>query len=112
MALVSAPDARRVLVLCDDYWHPAQTAHAGLAPLVATGYNFDWIENAAEWSAERMAAYSLVLLTKSNNVSSIDQRQWMIPAVAQAFVSYVSAGNALLVIHSGAAGYAEAPLLR
>ena len=31
----------RALVLCDDYWHPARTARAGLAPLAAAGLTFD-----------------------------------------------------------------------
>ena len=57
----------RVLVLCDDYWHPARTARAGLRPMEEGGFSFDWIQAASAWSAERMAAYPLVVLTKSNH---------------------------------------------
>src|SRR5690349_1734057 len=102
----------RTLVLCDDYWHPARTPRAGLGALRDSGCEFDWIENASEWSAARMAAYPLVVLTKSNNVSAADRRPWVTPAVEQAFLEYVRAGNGLLAIHSGTAEYAETPVLR
>lgn len=102
----------RVLVLCDDYWHPARTPRAGLAPLAANGFAFDWIENAGDWSAERMAEFPVVLLTKSNDVSASDRTPWVTPAVEAAFAAYVRGGGGLLIVHSGLAGYADTPLLR
>lgn len=102
----------RTLVVCDDYWHPARTARTGLAPLSEAGFACDWIEHADEWSAERMDEYQVVLLSKMNHVSAADQRPWVDATVQQAFLSYVRRGNSLLVIHSGAAGYAELPVLR
>jgi len=101
-----------VLVLCDDYWHPACTPRAGLAPLNGAGYAFDFIEHAADWSAARMAAYPVVLLTKSNNISAADKTLWMTDDVQQAFVDYVRAGGGLLAVHSGTAEYQETPVLR
>jgi hypothetical protein len=48
-------------------------SHAACRPRTAgVEFAFDWIEHAAEWSAERMADYQVVLLTKANNVSAID----------------------------------------
>ena len=88
----------RTLVLCDDYWHPARTPRAGLGALHASGFEFDWIEHASEWSAQRMAEYPLVVLTKSNNISAADQRPWVTEAVEQAFLAYVRNGNGLLAI--------------
>jgi type 1 glutamine amidotransferase len=102
----------RVLVLCDDYWHPAHTARAGLRPLTQAGYSFDWIENTSDWSEARMFAYPLVILTKSNNVSCTDQTPWVTDHVEDAFLRYVRSGNGLLVIHSGVAGYADRRVLR
>ena len=101
-----------ILVLCDDRWHPASTPRAGLASLEGAGFHFDWIENAADWSAEKMSAYPLVILTKSNNVSAQDETAWMTPEVEQAFLSFVEKGGGLLAIHSGLAGYAKTPLMR
>ena len=102
----------RVLVLCDDYWHPARTPRAGLAPLAASGFVFEWIENAGDWSAERMAEFPAVLLTKSNDVSASDRTPWMTPDVEAAFAAYVRGGGGLLTVHSGLAGYADTPVLR
>ena len=107
----------QVLVLCNDYWHPARVPRAGLDPLSAdsghnAGFKFDWIERAGDWSAEKMAGYPVVLLTRSNNTSSTDQAPWMSDVVQQAFADYVRAGGGLVVIHSGSAGYAETPVLR
>jgi type 1 glutamine amidotransferase len=103
----------RCLVLCDDYWHPAHVAREGLDALQAKGeFEFDWIENAGEWSAERMGAYPVTVLVKSNNVSAADNTPWMTPEVENAFLEYVRAGKGLLVVHSGSAGYKETPMLR
>jgi uncharacterized protein len=103
----------RALVLCDDYWHPAHVAREGLDRLESGGeFAFDWIEDANEWSAERMAGYPAVVLVKSNNVSAADPAAWMTSEVENAFLDYVRAGKGLLVVHSGSAGYKETPVLR
>jgi type 1 glutamine amidotransferase len=99
------------LVLCDDFWHPAHVPREGLAALGECGFTFDFQEDATEWSAETMNGYPLVILTKSNNITAKDPRPWMSEAIEQAFVSYVQAGNGLLVLHSGAAGYENAATL-
>jgi uncharacterized protein len=98
-----------ILVLSDDYWHPGSTVHNGLSPLEGPDLKFTWIDDANEWSAERMAEYPLVIFSKSNEVSAADRSKWMTEAVEQAFVDYVRQGNGLLVIHSGTAGYKETP---
>jgi type 1 glutamine amidotransferase len=102
----------QILVLCDDYWHPARVPREGLGALKESGFSFDWIENAADWSTKQLAKYPLVILTKSNNISSADQNGWMTDAIQAAFVEYVRKGNGLLAIHSGMAGWGEMPVLR
>jgi uncharacterized protein len=102
----------KILVLCDDYWHPAQIPRAGLGALKDHVFTFDYIEDARDWSAERMAAYPLVILAKSNHVSSSDKSGWMTEEVESAFAEYVRKGNGLLAIHSGTADYQEKTILR
>jgi uncharacterized protein len=102
----------KTLVLCDDYWHPARVPREGLSGFNDKEFAFDWIEDARDWSAERMAAYPLVILTKSNHISSSDQRGWMTEEVQSAFADYVRKGNGLLAIHSGTADYQEMSILR
>jgi type 1 glutamine amidotransferase len=102
----------RILVMCDDYYHPARVVRDGLEGLNEHGYTFDFIENAGDWSAEGMAQYPVVLLAKSDNVSAEDQTSWMTGTIQSAFFDFVRTGHGLLAVHSGTAGYAEKPLLR
>ena len=102
----------RILALTDDYWHPAKVPHEGLSSLAEDGFDFDWITDATEWSEDRMAAYPVTVLTKSNNVSAANRDLWMTATIEQAFLKYVRTGNGLVVIHSGAAGYQENAVLR
>lgn len=102
----------KILVLCDDRWHPAQTVRQGLAGLEAKGNHFDFMEDAALWSKNALADCQVVILSKSNNVTASIEDPWMSPAVEAAFLEYVTQGNGLLAIHSGTAGYADTPILR
>jgi uncharacterized protein len=102
----------KVLVLCDDYWHPARIPREGLGALNPTEFSFDWIEDARDLSSEIMIAYPLVILTKSNNVSSTDQTGWMTEDMQVTFSEYVRKGNGLFAIHSGTAEYEQKPVLR
>jgi len=102
----------RVLVLCDDFWHPAATPRQGLDALGHCGFEFDCLENAHDWTAAGMAGYPLAVIAKSNNVSSSDQAPWVTGEIERAFKEYVCQGNGLLVVHSGLAGYQEALSLR
>jgi len=101
-----------VLVLCGDRWHPPPIPQNGLQALDSIDFSFDWIEDARDWSPETMLKYPLVILTKSNNISSTDQSEWMTDAVQAVFAEYVRSGNGLLAIHSGTADYADKPVLR
>jgi uncharacterized protein len=102
----------KILVLCDDYWHPARVPREGLEPINGTEFTFDWIENAGEWSLDRMLQYPVTILTKSNNVSAADRTAWMTGAVESAFADYVRQGHGLIAIHSGTAEYEGTPILR
>ncbi len=102
----------RVLVLCDDFWHPARVARQGLGAMAGEEFTFDFIENAGEWSAQGMAGYPVVILAKSNNVSAANKDPWMTSPVEMGFVDYVRRGGGLLAIHSGTAEYEKTTLLR
>lgn len=101
-----------ILVLCDDTWHPARVPREGLGALTGTEFTFDWIEDARDWSPELMTTYPLVVLTKSDNISSTDQTGWMTDTVETAFSEYVHGGNGLVAVHSGTAEYEQKPVLR
>jgi uncharacterized protein len=102
----------RALVLCNDLWHPAHVARRGLEALASRGFSFDWLEDAGDWSPDRLAEHPLVVLAKSNHVSATDQRPWLTPEGQGAFAEHVRQGGGLVVIHSGTAGYGKLPVMR
>ncbi|HEY3474487.1 MAG TPA: ThuA domain-containing protein [Anaerolineales bacterium] len=102
----------KILVLCNDYWHPSRIPREGLGTLTGSEFAFDWIEDAREWSEETMRKYPVVILTKSNNVSATNRAGWMTDPVQAAFSDYVRSGNGLLAIHSGTAEYEQMPVMR
>jgi type 1 glutamine amidotransferase len=100
----------RTLVLCDDTWHPAETARRGLSAL---GENFDceFLEDGAGWSADRMNEFPLTVLAKANITSSKVAQPWLTPECQQAFPDYVRRGNGLAVIHAGSSRYDPLPAM-
>jgi uncharacterized protein len=102
----------KVAVLCGDRYHSAETVRDGLTSLIGQGYVFDWVEDASLWSADRMAEYPIVVLSKANNTSATDPAAWMTEAMQSTFLDYVRQGNGLLVLHSGTAGYTETLAMR
>ena len=101
----------RVLLICDDYWHPGQVPIDGVAPLKEPGLNsngiqsegfqFDIISDAKDFKSQALSEYPVVILVKSDQVSQQDKASWKTEAVQQAFVAYVENGGGLLAIHSG-----------
>jgi type 1 glutamine amidotransferase len=91
----------RILLLCDDYWHPGQVPIDGVAPLKNKGFEFDIITDAKDFSIDMLDDYSVVMMCKSDEVSSVEKVSWKTEPVQQAFIDYVEKGGGLLVIHSG-----------
>lgn len=103
----------RVLVFCDDLYHPATTVRTGLAPLAASGsFAFDWVENAAGWNPSELWRYSIALLSKSNVCSATDRTPWLVGPTEGALGEFVRAGGGLVAVHSGTAGYKDVPGVR
>jgi type 1 glutamine amidotransferase len=91
----------RVLLICDDYWHPGQVPIDGVAPLKEQGFEFDVISDAKDFKPETLSDYPVALLVKSDQLSREDKSGWKTGAVQKAFVDYVEKGGGLLVVHSG-----------
>ena len=92
----------RVLMICDDFWHPGQIPIDGVAPLAELGFQFEIISNANDFKSAMLSDYPVVLLCKSDQTSQEDRTRWLTNEIQQAFVSYVENGGGLLVVHSGA----------
>ena len=91
-----------VLLICDDYWHPGQVAINGTSPLKQSGFKFDIIKNANDFSIDMLARYPVVLLCKLDEVSADDRQPWKTEIVQKAFVDYVEGGGGLVAVHSAA----------
>lgn len=103
----------RILVFCDDLYHPAGTVRAGLTPLAGAGsFTLDWVEDAAGWDPARLRDYAAVLLSKSNVCSHADKTPWLAGPTENALRDYVRAGGGLVAVHSGTAGYRDWPAVR
>ena len=90
----------RVLLLCDDYWHPGKVAVDGTAPLKENGYQFDVVFNANDFLPDALKQYDAVLICKSDEVSQTDKSAWKTEAVQKAFIDYVENGGGLVAVHS------------
>ena len=102
----------KLLVFCDDLYHPGATVRTGLAPLAAAGFEFDWVEDASNWAATSLEAYPAALLSKSNVCTPTDKTPWLGPGTESAFLDHVRRGGGLVVIHSGTASYADVAPVR
>ncbi|MGO4109831.1 ThuA domain-containing protein [Paenibacillus sp. YAF4_2] len=102
----------RVGVICHDEWHPAEVVQQGFAKLANDQYEFDYIEHAKDWSEAWMNQCELIVLAKSNRVSTSDRTPWLTMEVQGCFQAFVEKGKGLFVIHAGTVGYLEEPLFR
>ncbi|MCL1843420.1 MAG: ThuA domain-containing protein [Defluviitaleaceae bacterium] len=91
----------RILLLCDDFYHPGQIPADGLKPMEAKGFNIDVISDATGFNPEILANYNGVVLCKCDHISQKNKAPWKTPAVQAAFVKYVETGGGLLVVHNG-----------
>jgi len=101
----------RVLLLCDDYWHPGQIPVDGVAPLASQGFQFDIISNGMEFTPDMLSKYPVVFMAKSDEVSREDKTSWKTGAIQKAFISYVENGGGLLVVHSGVVACKQTDIL-
>ncbi len=98
----------KVLVLCDDLWHPAEVIEKGLASRQDGRFAFEIVKAAKDiLTPERLARYPLVICCKSNNVIAANTAPWFEEGVTEVMPRdlerYVRSGGGLLAVHSGLA---------
>jgi type 1 glutamine amidotransferase len=87
----------KILLFCDDYYHPAQIAIDGLKPLAKKNFEICVAKN----DFENFENFDVIILCKEDHVSQTDNSSWKTPAMQNAFVKYVENGGGLLVTHNG-----------
>ena len=97
---------KKILVLCDDVWHPAEVIERGLADLPDKVAKFDFVRDAKDILTEEMLQeYPLIINCKSDHLTSGNSAPWFEPGVTEVgpkeFENYVRNGGGLLSVHAG-----------
>ena len=98
----------RVLVICDDLWHPAEVVEKGLEARKDSRFIFDVVKAAKDiLTPERIARYRVIVCCKSNSVIAANTAPWFEEGVTEVgpaeFESYIRAGGGFIALHSGLA---------
>lgn len=57
----------KILVLCDDKWHPAEVVEKGMAFLTEEGFELDFVKDAKDiLTPEMLRRYPLIVNAKGN----------------------------------------------
>ena len=91
----------RILLLCDDFYHPGDIPVNGMKHLEKKGFAVDAESDAAGFDPAKLADYDVIVISKCDNVSQEDTSGWKTEAVQKAFVEYVENGGGVLFSHSG-----------
>ena len=95
----------KVLVLCDDYWHPGEVIRAGMQPLEEK-MDITYMCDAKDMlSPELMEEYQVIVCCKGDQINGANQNPWFEENVTEVmpkdFAAWVSRGNGLLFVHAG-----------
>lgn len=98
----------KVLVLCGDYWHPAEVIRRGMEALAGKEFQFDFVEDAKDiLYPEMLRQYDVIMNCKMNHLSESNQTEWFQPGVTEVtpehFRQFVEQGGGFLAVHGGAA---------
>lgn len=97
----------KILVLCDDLWHPAEVIERGIRGLGDGAYSFDVVKSAKDiLTPKRLEQYDAVIIAKSNNVNAANTAPWFEESVTEVgpeeFRAYLERGGGIVFVHSGA----------
>ena len=105
----------RVLVLCNDYWHPGKVIIDGLNG-IDTSYDFDFFDRVARVDPTDYEPYDTIILARGNNLEKTEDGNWCDPWMTKEnfdkLSSFVDAGGSLFVIHSGTTYKSSYPQLK
>lgn len=95
----------RLLLICDDFWHPAEVIEKGLLPSLSD-YDVDLVKDAKDiLTPEMLTDYDLIINCKGDNLTSGNPNTWFEDGVTEVsgaeFRTYVEKGGALLSLHAG-----------
>jgi type 1 glutamine amidotransferase len=94
-----------ILVLCDDYWHPAEVVQRGFGSLKTDLFHFDFVMDAKDILTEKMMrSYPAIVCCKGDSINSANKSPWFEDGVTEAgvkdFESYVAGGGGFISLHA------------
>lgn len=97
----------KVLVTCDDFWHPGEIIARGLKPLAKKGIEFDIIQAPRDiLTKELLRDYDVMINAKSNCFASYNNAPWFdveLPTMVMPgdFKEYIEEGHGFIALHAG-----------
>ncbi|WP_035778817.1 ThuA domain-containing protein [Butyrivibrio sp. MC2013] len=96
----------KILVLCDDIWHPAEVIERGLADLDGKLASFDFVKDPKDiLTPDFIKDYPIIMNCKSHNLTSGNSADWFENGVSEVgpaeLEEYVREGGAILSVHAG-----------
>lgn len=97
----------KILVICDDIWHPGEVIARGLKPLEKKGYELDVVMAAKDiLTKDMLRDYEVIINCKTNSHSPANaSAPWFEPGVTavmpEDFREYVEEGHGFIALHSG-----------
>ncbi|MBO6158640.1 MAG: ThuA domain-containing protein [Firmicutes bacterium] len=99
---------KRLLVICDDLWHPAEIVKQGFGYLADEKYTFDFVCDAKDiLTSEMLSEYPMIFICKGNSINAANQNPWFEQGVTEVcpkeLRDYVEKGGILVALHAGSA---------
>ncbi len=97
----------KVLVICDDLWHPGEVIARGLRPLEKFGYELDVVMAAKDiLTRDMLYDYEVIINAKGNSHSPANSHApWFEEGVTavtpKEFREYIESGHGFIALHSG-----------
>lgn len=100
----------KVLVICDDFWHPGEVIERGLRLLnereEGKNFEFDFVRDAKDiLTPEIIREYPVIINAKSNSINGANQNVWFEDGVTEVspaeLKAYVEEGGGFLSLHAG-----------
>ena len=96
----------KVLVVCDDLWHPAEVIKMGIDLIEGQDFHFDYVMTAKDiLTPEYIAQYPVIICCKGNRVTAANPSPWFEDTVSEVnpaeFEDYIKNGGGFISLHSG-----------
>ena len=97
----------KVLILCDDIWHPGEVLKRGLKPLEKEDFDLDFVSSPKDILTDAfLRRYDVIVNARGNSHSAANSgAPWFEPGVTavmpEDFRRYVEEGHGFLALHAG-----------